>query len=82
MIDGEKYRTVIQSEDVTKEIFEAAEAVFDGWYIEAPRIDWQDFLDRLDGMPLDDGAKLDLGDDMTSPAIQAIKARVRRYRDS
>lgn len=50
-----------------EELFEAAEAVHDGWFTEG-RIDWHDFLDRLETY-----ADVDLGSDMLSPQIVAIK---------
>jgi hypothetical protein len=74
------YTTVITAEQVTDEILTAAENIYDGWWANEDRIDWQDFIDRLDGSPLDDGTSLDLGDDMTSPAIRKIKAHVNAYR--
>lgn len=72
------WRTVIEAKDITPEILKAAEGIFDGWYADE-RIDWTDFLDRLDGMPLNDGTKLDLGNDMMSPACQTIKKHIRKY---
>lgn len=77
---GTRYTAIYEAADVTAEIFEAAESVFDGWYADVPRIDWNDFLDRLDGMSLEDGSTLDLGENMMSPAIKAIKTHIRRYR--
>lgn len=43
------------------------EQVYDGWYAQASRVDWVDFLDRLEGMGHD------LGDSMVSPAVNRIK---------
>jgi hypothetical protein len=73
------YTTVTTEADLTSEILEAAEGIFDGWYADETRIDWEDFLDRLDGIPLNDGTTLDLGDSVVSPAVKAIKAHIRRY---
>jgi hypothetical protein len=78
--DATNYTAVVKADQVTTEIFEAAESIFDGWYADVPRIDWDDFLDRLDGMSLEDGSTLDLGEDMMSPAIKTIKTHIRRYR--
>lgn len=77
-----EYRLVEESEDVTVEILDAAESIFDGWYADEPRIDWEDFLDRLDGIPLEDGSTVDLSGDMMSPAIKVIKSHIRKYRNS
>lgn len=76
-----RWTTAEAAEDVTPEILEAAESIVNGWYADG-RVDWQDFIDRLDGTPLDDGTRLNLGDTMTSPAIRKIKAHVRAYRAS
>lgn len=76
------YTTIKAAGDVTPEILEAAEHIFDGWYAEESRVDWEDFLDRLDGIPLNDGTTLDIGADVLSPAIKAIKAHIRKYRNS
>lgn len=77
-----QYTTVVGADDVTEEILDAAESIFDGWYADEPRIDWEDFLDRLDGIPLENGTRLDLTSDMMAPAVKAIKAHIRKYRNS
>lgn len=81
-MSGDGWTTVTAAEDVTEEILNAAESIFDGWYADEPRIDWEDFLDRLEGIPLDNGTRLDLGRDMMSPAIKAIQKHIRAYRNS
>lgn len=60
---------------VPSAVLEAAESVFDGWYANGERIDWHDFIDRVEQMS---GA--DLGTDMLSPTIKGIKVHVRKYR--
>lgn len=57
-------------------IMEAAESIHDGWYSEG-RIDWEDFLDRLERY-----ADVDLGNSMDSPLIRRIKAHIRKYRNA
>jgi hypothetical protein len=75
------YTSVFEAADVTGEILGLAERIFDGWFADGrERIDWHDFLDRLDGATLDDESTLDLGTDLSSPAIVKIKAHVREYR--
>lgn len=72
--------TVTSASDVTAEILDVAESIADGWYEEGP-IDWEDLLERLEGMSLgDDDNRLDLGTDMDSPAIRLIKNHITSYR--
>jgi hypothetical protein len=72
-------RRVRGVEDVTVEILTMAEQIHDGWY-PTGRVDWEDFLDRLDGAELDDGSTLDLGDSMLSPAVVVLKKYVLAHR--
>lgn len=55
-----------------RELLLAAESIYDGWYADQ-RIDWEDFLDRLEAQGFD------IGDDLLSPKVKRIKAHVRRY---
>jgi hypothetical protein len=57
------------------ELMKAAEGVFDGWYADARRIDWEDFLDRLEAQ-----TDVDLGKSLDSPLIRRIKKHVTAYR--
>lgn len=83
--DGHKRRfvTITDRDDVTAEVLEVVEDIHDGWYSEG-RIDWEDFLERVDGTPLDehDGREIDLGGDPDSPAIRAIKRHIRNIRNA
>jgi hypothetical protein len=63
-------RTAVDADSVRDQI----EMVYDGWYADTPRIDWEDFLDRLERYDLD------LGDSMESAAIRRIKSIVRELR--
>lgn len=74
-----RWTSVVREEDLTEEILGAAEAIYDGWYSHEPRVDWHDFLDRLDGAVLSDGTRLDLGNDMMSSAVRAVKKHITRY---
>jgi len=65
-------REIRTAEDADS-IREDIESTFDGWFSEGP-IDWEDFLDRLEGRTYD------LGESMDSPAIRRIKAIVRELR--
>ena len=49
----------------------AIESIVEGWYGDR-RIDWHDFLDRLEGYGFD------CGDSMDSPLVKKIKAHARR----
>lgn len=61
--------------NIPPEVLEAVESVYDGWYANSERIDWYDFVDRVEQM-----SEVDLGSDMLSPTINGIKAHVRKYR--
>lgn len=60
---------------VTPELLESAESVHDGWFAEHARIDWEEFVDRLEAY-----AGVDLGSSMVSPQIRAIQHHIRKYR--
>lgn len=81
---GQEHHYVILTtrEDVSEEVLQVAEDIFDGWFSDAARIDWEDFLDRMDGTHLDghENRELDLGGDLDSPAIRAIKRHINRIR--
>jgi hypothetical protein len=57
------------------ELLAAAENVYDGWFTEDTRIDWNDFIDRLEIY-----SDTDLGSNMLSPQIKAIQQHIRKYR--
>lgn len=66
---------VIDRTDVTEEVLEAAEDICCSWYADE-RIDWEDFIDRLER---ETGG--DFGDSMLSPAIKAIQRHIRAHRN-
>ncbi len=78
-MDDTCYKEIQSAADVDSELLEMAESVYDGWYSEG-RIDWEDFIDRLDESICQDGRVIDLGDSLDSPAIRKIKAHIRAYR--
>jgi hypothetical protein len=53
---------------------EATEGIVDGWYADT-KIDWTDFLDRLE-----DQTGVDLGMDMQALHIVAIQNHARAYK--
>lgn len=67
------------ADDVTDELVRIAVDIVDGWYSEG-RIDWEDVFDRIERSPLDDGREIDLGTDLGSAALTALKRRVRAAR--
>lgn len=71
--------TPVTAEDVTDELVQQTVDIVDGWYPEG-RIDWGDVFDRLERRTLDDGRGIDLGTDLGSPALTALKRRVREAR--
>lgn len=66
--------------DVTEEVLDIVKSVFDGWFANDPRIDWPDFLDRVENYRLDDDRQIDLGTYTDSEAIRTIKTYVRALR--
>jgi hypothetical protein len=58
----------------TEGLLAAAESVFDGWYADQARIDWDDFIDRLEALGFD------MGDSMLGPDVLAVKRHITRYR--
>lgn len=68
------YRPIATKADADS-IRDSIEHVYDGWYASAPRVDWEDFIDRLETYGYD------LGESLDSPAIRRIKAIVRELRE-
>lgn len=66
-------RMIVTRQDANS-IREDIEAVYDGWFADEASIDWEYFLDRLEGRGYD------LGGSMTTPAIYRIKQIVRELR--
>lgn len=64
------------SDEQMIELLSAAEEIADGWY-SVGRIDWDDFLYRLEAH-----TDIDLGSDMCASHIQKIQQHVRTYRRS
>ena len=64
-------RTAQDADAIRREV----EDLHDGFYADADRIDWHDFLDRLEREH-----DLDLGPDMDSPAVRRVRAIVREAR--
>lgn len=68
------------ADDVTPELVDMTVSIVDGWYADG-RIDWEDVYDRLErGAGLADGRRIDLGEDLASPALKTLQRRVRAAR--
>lgn len=80
-LDGVRYLIVHDVEDVTDQMLEMAEEIYDGWFSDEDRIDWQDFIDRLarwgnnaDPQPFD-------FNEYDTPAERKIKRHIRDYKN-
>jgi hypothetical protein len=72
MAESKEIRTAEDADSIR----EVIEGVFDGWYADSERIDWTEFLERVEGRSF----TYDLGDQADSPAIRRIKAIVKELR--
>lgn len=79
-MNDKDFKSIETATDVTAEILEMTEGIHDGWFDNDSVIDWDHFIDRLDGRRLDNGLYIDMGDNMGSPAINKIKRHIRNYR--
>lgn len=68
------YRPILSVDDIDDDILTAAFDIVEGWYLEE-RIDWADFLDRLETW-----VAIDLGSKMDAPWIEYLKKKVRAHR--
>jgi len=68
------------SNEVTQEILEVAEEIYDGWFSDGERIDWEYFFDRIEGTFLNDDTRLSLGNEYGLPSQEKIKRHIREYR--
>jgi hypothetical protein len=65
-------RRIVTADDVTPAILERAEQIYSGWYAgDNGRVDWEDFIYRLEESDEDFGAS------MLSPAIKKIQRHIR-----
>lgn len=70
-------RNVSLAADVDEEILNLAQSIYESFY-EGKKVDWDDFLYRMDGSTLENGDILDLDASLVSPAIMKIKTHVRQ----
>lgn len=67
------------ADDVTAEMIGLVSEKVNGRYAEG-RVDWEDVWDRTDDALLDDGTRLDLGTDTSSPALRKLKSEALKRR--
>lgn len=78
-MNDSQYTSPRSEEDVTQEMIDLVCSVVNAHYLEG-RIDWPDVWDRIDGTVLNDGTTLDMGDELDTPAIKALKKVGRKSR--
>ena len=71
------YRNINTPADFTEDVMDAIETIFDGYYADEPRIDWFNFLDRVESLAL-----VNFGNDMDSPAVKQVKKIVKGLRNA
>lgn len=72
---GEQWTKITSADDITADVLAVIEMVHDGYYADEPRIDWYGFLDRVERAGM-----YDLGTQMDSPVVKAIKRIVKGLR--
>jgi hypothetical protein len=72
---GEQWTKIATADDITADVLAVIEMVHDGYYADEPRIDWYAFLDRVERTGM-----YDLGAQMDSPVVKAIKKIVKGLR--
>lgn len=76
-INPTTYRDIITPADFTEDVMIAIETIFDGYFSDEPRIDWFNFLDRVESLAL-----VNFGSDMDSPAVKQVKKIVKGLRNA
>lgn len=72
---NQTWKQLQTASDIDDDVLNDIETVYDGWFSESPRIDWQDFIDRLERC-----GQYDCGSSMDSEAIKQIKKHVRKIK--
>jgi hypothetical protein len=70
-----EYTTITTAEDCTEQFLQACEDVYEGFFADEPRIDWEGFMDRLERYGYDMGSSMD------SPAIKVIKKHIKSIKN-
>jgi hypothetical protein len=74
--NGQRYRQLVSVDDVDQSVLDAAESVLDGWFADQERIDWEEFIDRLEKY-LPDNYEIPEYD---NPAVRKIQRHIRQLR--
>lgn len=74
---SETFRDILAPSDITDDVRDVIETVFDGYYADEPRINWHEFLDRVERYAL-----VNFGSDMDTPVIKAVKKIVKQLRNA
>jgi len=75
-----EYKILRTAADVTPEVLEDAEYIYDGWFNTDERIDWEDFIDRLAKCGSDRTPQYDF-EEYDNAAIAKIRRHIRKIRD-
>ena len=79
-LDGTTYHYPETAADVTDAMLKLAEDVFDDWFADEERIDWEEFLDRMATYSRHEDVAWEF-DEYNNPAIDKIKRHIREYRN-
>lgn len=77
--NGITYLYPTEADDVTPQMLELAEQVFDGFFADESHIDWDEFLDRMAKYSLIEDAPWEF-DETHNAAVRKIKRHIRQYR--
>jgi hypothetical protein len=75
-------RTLRTAQDVTQDILDDAEQVYNGWFAGVERIDWDDFIDRLSDQYGPRGNPPYEFETYDDPAVNKVKRYIRQARAS
>jgi len=78
-MNGKTFLYPVDASDVSEEMLELAEQVYDGWFSDDERIDWEEFIDRLCKLSIHDEPSWEL-DEYDNGAVRKIQKHIREYR--
>jgi len=77
--EGQAWTEPETAADLTEEMLAALRDSLE-WQDNAPRVDWDEVWDRLDGTRLVDGTRLSLPTDTSSPVYRRLTSEGRKWR--
>lgn len=80
-VDGKTYLIPVEASDVSEDMLALAEEIYDGWFDDDDRIDWEDFIDRMCSYARQAEPAWEL-DEYDNGAVNKIKRHVREYRNA